>query len=177
MTKQPDADDAKGLVDHSTGEIMQRAYDTTQHQGYAREVLNQYNYIHKTLRNEKDPDSFSRLDGDTLSMVLTELTAYYETAQKWLADEKLHLDDLKLARQFKYNDMYLQFKQRKSETNETARVQAQMLCHKEDEELNLVQHNYNRVTAWKKALGRWIDTCRTQLSWEKTIGNFTQHQQ
>lgn len=172
MAKEESEDDAKGLVDHSTGEIVQKAYVTSQHQNYAREVMAQYNFVHRTLRNEKDPDSFARLDGDTLVMILTELTAYYETSKKWLADEKLHLDDLKLARQFKFNDMYLQFKQRKSETNETARVQAQMLCYKEDEELNSVQHNYNRVTAWDKAVGRWIDTCRSQLSYEKTMGNF-----
>lgn len=154
-------------------EIIGKPYETDDHQHYGNKVLKQYQYVRSMVRDPEEPDTFTRLSPDLLSMMLTELTAYYETAAMWLADEKLHLADLKLAREFKFNDTYLMYKQRKSETNETSRVHAKMICHADDEIINKAQHTYDRVTAWRKAVGRWIDTARTQLSYEKTMANFS----
>lgn len=164
--------DIPSNVDAESGEIMEKPYLTSQHVTFDKEVVKQWNYIHRIVRNEKDPDAFAKLDGDTLSLLLTELTAYYESAGKWLVDEKLHLNDLKLARQFKFNDLYLSYVHRKSETNGTAKIQAQMLCHTDDQEINDATHIYEKVFAWKKAVGRWIDTSRSQLSYEKSMTQF-----
>lgn len=159
-------------IDRATGEVMEKAYETSQHQSFGDELKSQYTYVHRTLRDPKDPHAFQRLAPDTLSMLLTELTAYYESVGMWLADEKLRLSDLKLQREWKYNDLYLEQKQRKSETNETARVRAKMACHQDDLDINKATHSYEWVVAWKKALGRWIDTSRSQLSYEKSMTQF-----
>jgi hypothetical protein len=156
-------------VDKQTGEIMKKPYETSQHTDYGRTVLRQYNYVHKTFRDPEDPDTFARLDPDTLSMSLMELTAIYESLSKWIADEKLHVADMKTARDFKFADLYLQYKKRKSETNETARMQAKMACTEDDERINKVTHDYDLVTAWKKSVGRYHDAVRSQLSYEKSM--------
>lgn len=159
------------LVDKDTGEIVDKVYQTSQHQEVARIVLKQWKYVHDTIKDEKDPDMFARLDGDTLSLMLMELTVMYESLSKWLADEKLHVADLKTALDFKFADTYITFKRRKSETNETARMQAKMACTEDEQELNSVKHDFDRVTAWKKAVGRYHDTVRSQLSYTKTMAS------
>lgn len=157
------------LVDQATGEVMDKPYLTTQHNGIAKVILEQWRYVHKTLRDEKDPDAFARLSGDVLSMLMIELAGMYESLSKWLADEKLHIADLKTALDFKFADEYIAYKSRRSETNETARMRAKMACNKDEVHLNQVKHDYDRVEVWKKSVGRYHDSVRSQLSYEKQL--------
>lgn len=156
-----------------TKQVAVIPYETQQHNDIAKIIMKQWSFVHATLRDEKDPDSFARLSGDGLSLLLMELTAMYESLSKWLADEKLHIADLKTAMDFKFADEYITYKRRKSETNETARMQAKMSCNEDEKELNQVKHNYDRVEAWKKAVGRYHDAVRSQLSYEKQMGGMS----
>lgn len=161
------------LVDKETGEVFDKVYLMPEHQNIGNVVYKQWKYVHETLRDEKDPDAFARLSGDSLSLLLMELTAMYESLSKWLADEKLHVADLKNALDFKFADTYVKFKNRQSETNETARMQAKMACFDDEDELAQVKHNYDRVEAWKKAIGRYHDAVRSQLSYEKQLSGMS----
>lgn len=158
------------LVDKTTGEVFDKAYEMPAHKDIAREIYKQVKYVHDTIKSPDDPDKFARLSPDTLSMVLMELTGMYESLSKWLADEKLHVADLKSALEFKFADVYVMFKRRKSETNETARMQAKMACYEDQQILDKVKHDYDRVTGWKKSVGRYHDAVRSQLSYEKSMG-------
>ena|SRR3990167_4292770 len=158
-------------IDKSTGEVFDKVYLMPQHINYGGEILKQLKYVRDTLKNENEPDKFARLDPDTLSMALMELTAIYESLSKWLADEKLHIADLKTELDFKFADCYIMYKNRKSETNETARMQAKMACIEEQRNLDKTKHSYDKVLGWKKSIGRYHDAVRSQLSYEKSMGD------
>jgi hypothetical protein len=160
-------------TDKDTGEVFDKPYQMPKHINYGTEIMKQLKYVRGTLKDPEDPDRFARLSGDTLSMVLMELTAMYESLSKWLADEKLHVADLKTEMDFKFADQYIMYKNRKSETNETARMQAKMACVEDERHLNKTKHTYDKVTAWKKSIGRYHDAVRSQLSYEKSMGTMS----
>lgn len=161
-------------VDPETGEIL-RPYETKSHLDIKNIVGRQIKYVHETLKDESDPDKFARLSPDVLSMVLMELTAMYESLSKWLADEKLHVADLKTALELKLAEKYCDLKLQ-GETNETARMKAKIFCSDDDMEFNRFKHGYAVVESWKKSIARYHDAVRSQLSYEKSMGMMSRGQ-
>lgn len=151
-----------------TGEVMKR-YELPAHAEIKNAVNKQFSFIKRNFKDPKDPDKFARLDGDSLSMVLMELTGMYEYLGKWLADEKLHLADMKTAYDIKFANRYCELKALKSETNETARMKSTLICADDQDEINQHKHGYNIIEAWKKSIGRYHDATRSQLSYEKSL--------
>jgi hypothetical protein len=132
-------------------------------------VSGQMQYVRENLRDQADLDKFARLSGDELSMCLMELTGMYESLSKWLADEKLHLADLKTALELKFSRHYVALKKQGS-TNETARVWKQRIhCSEDQKELDQYKHGYDVIESWKKSIGRYADAVRSQLSYEKQM--------
>lgn len=154
-------------VDPETGEIL-KPYQTRSHLDIKNIVARQIKYVHETLKDESDPDKFARLHPDTLSMVLLELTAMYESLSKWLADEKLHIADLKTFLELKFSGRYCLLKS-KGETNETARMKSKQFCSEDELEVNRYKHGYDVIESWKKTIARYHDAVRSQLSYEKSM--------
>lgn len=154
-------------IDPETGVIL-AAYETPSHLSIKLLVGAQMEYVNETFRDPDDPDKFARLSGDTLSMVLMELTATYESLSKWLADEKLHLADLKTALELKFADEYLRAR-KLHDTNETSRMKAKLACADDYKELDIYRHGYDVIESWKKSIGRYHDAVRSQLSYEKQM--------
>lgn len=155
-------------IEKSTGEIMKR-YELSAHAEIKKEITKQVNFIIRNFKDPQDPDKFARLDGDTLSMVLMELTGMYEYLGKWLADEKLHIADMETDYDIKFANRYCELKALKSETNETARMKSMLICGDDKKEINQHKHGYNIIEAWKKSVGRYHDAVRSQLSYEKHL--------
>lgn len=155
-------------INKETGEVV-KSYETPEHKNIKVIIEQQVKYVHDTLKEKNDPDKFAKLSPDSLSMVLMELTAMYESLSKWLADEKLHVADLKTARQIKFANHYCVLKAKRGETNETSRMKAQIHCQEYDEEINMYKHGYDVIEAWKKSIARYHDAVRSQLSYEKSM--------
>lgn len=154
-------------------EVVVKSYDQPEHARIGNMILAQLTYLKQTLRDPDDPDIFARLSGDTLSMVLMELTAMYEGLSKWIADENLHVADAKTEYELSIAEAYVKFKNMPSETNETARMKARLFCRDKEEELNKIKASYKKVEMWKKTIGRYHDAVRSQLSYEKSMGTMS----
>jgi hypothetical protein len=158
-------------VNKETGEVV-KPYETPEHLDIKKIIQEQIDYVNSTIR-DKNGEKIARLDGDTLSMVLMELTAMYESLSRWLADEKLHIADLKTALELKFADTYCDIKKINSETNETARMKAKIICGDDQKELDRHKHGWDVIEAWKKSIGRYHDAVRSQLSYEKSLGHMS----
>lgn len=145
---------------------MSKPYETPEHKAIHKHLENCNRYIQETLRDENDADKFARLSPDVLSLVLFELTALYESFSKWLADEKLHLADLKAFYDIQFSSRYLKYK-KEGDTNETARMRAKIDTSQHLDEYNEYRHLFDSVEAVKKTIGRYHDSVRSQLSYEK----------
>lgn len=67
----------KDNIDLSSGEVIEvKPYETEKHLSIKTEIAKQIDYVNRTLKDEGG--ELTRLDGDTLSMVLMELTSYYD---------------------------------------------------------------------------------------------------
>lgn len=162
----------KDNINLNTGEVITtKPYETEDHLSIKTEISKQIKYVNGTLKDEKG--QLARLDGDTLSLVLLELVAYYQYLTAWLADEKLHLADMRTAIELKFAQRYCDLKATKGETNETSRMKSKIYCSKDEDEYNLYRHGYDVIDAWKKSIGRYHDSVRSQLSWEKQIGGMS----
>lgn len=165
------------LIDPQTGEIKDdRPYRSEAHMGFGKTLATYQKYVAETLRDPDNLDNFSKMNPDTLMLVLAELTAMYENLVGFLANQKLWVNDLKTSRQLKFARQYMHYKQMKGHTNETARMQSTIDCEVEDRGIDKAQHVYNTVEAFKKAVGRYHDSVRSVLSWEKTIGSMNRGQ-
>lgn len=156
-------------IDKTTGEVF-KPYESPEHLKIKDIIKEQIQYVHRTLKDSNDPDKFARLDPDTMSLSLVELAAMYESLSKWLADEKLHIADLKTAYEIDFANQYCKLKSINSETNETARMKAKIMCADSEKELNMHKHGYDIIVAWKKSIARYHDSIRSQLSYEKSMG-------
>jgi len=145
---------------------MNKPYETDEHKAIHKHLEQASRYIQETLKDENDNDKFARLSPDVLSLVLFELTALYESFSKWLANEKLHLADLKAFYDISFSTAYLNHK-KQGETNETARMKAKIACSQYVDEINEYRHLFDSVEAVKKTIGRYHDSVRSQLSYEK----------
>ncbi len=156
------------IINHETGEVQSdKPYRSEAHLGFGKTLATYQKYIATTLRDTDDTTLFSKMSPDTLSIVLGELTAMYESLSMFLANQKLWVSDLKTMRQLKFAKQYLAHKA--LHTNETARYKATIDCEEEDKGIDKAQHVYNTVEAFKKSTGRYHDAVRSQLSYEKSI--------
>lgn len=158
-------------VNKETGEVI-KPYETKEHKEILKVINRQVAYVRANIKDD-DQEKIARLSGDALVEVLMTLTGYYEELGKWLADEKLHLADLKSALEIKFAQEYLKTKRIQAETNETARMKAKILCEQDQAELDENKHAVDVIDAWKKAVGRYHDAVRSQLSYEKSLSQMT----
>lgn len=154
-------------IDPETGEYL-KPYEVKSHLAIKKTVERQLGYINTHLRNPEDPDAFARLSPDVLSNMLLDLAGMYEYLSGWLANEKLHISDLKTAYDLKFAETYVELKEG-GETNETARMKAKIECVYDQDEINKFKHGYDVIEAWKKSIGRYHDSVRSQLSYEKSM--------
>lgn len=158
-------------IDKETGEII-KPYDTKEHKEIMKVIARQVAYVRGNIKDD-DQEKIAGLSGDGLVEVLMTLTGYYEELGKWLADEKLHMADMRTALDIKFAQEYIKQKQLKSETNETARMKAKIYCAEDQIELDENKHAVDVIEAWKKAIGRYHDAVRSQLSYEKSLSQMT----
>lgn len=158
-------------INKETGEVV-KPYETPEHQKILKVINRQVAFVRANIKDE-DQEKIARLSGDALVEVLMALTGYYEELGKWLADEKLHIADLRSGLELKFAQEYIKQKQLKSETNETARMKAKIFCEKDQTELDENKHAWDVIEAWKKAVGRYHDAVRSQLSYEKSLSQMT----
>lgn len=158
-------------VNKETGEVV-KPYETPEHKDILKVINRQVAYVRANIKDEEQ-EKIAKLSGDALVEVLMTLTGYYEELGRWLADEKLHLADLKTALELKFANRYCELKQIDSETNETARMKAKVICSDDQKELDQNKHAWDVIEAWKKAIGRYHDAVRSQLSYEKSLSQMT----
>jgi hypothetical protein len=158
-------------IDKETGEII-KPYDTKEHKEIMKVIARQVAYVRANIKDD-DQEKIAGLSGDGLVEVLMTLTGYYEELGKWLADEKLHMADMRTALDIKFAQEYIKQKQLKSETNETARMKAKIYCAEDQIEVDENKHAVDVIEAWKKAIGRYHDAVRSQLSYEKSLSQMT----
>lgn len=159
-------------VNKETGEVL-KPYETPEHKNILKVINRQVAYVRANIKDEEGNELLSGKSGDVLMEHLIVLTGYYEELGKWLADEKLHLDDLKTALELKFSQEYIKQKQVQAETNETARMKAKIFCADDQREVDQNKHAWNVIEAWKKAVGRYHDTVRSQVSYEKSLSQMS----
>ena len=158
-------------VNKETGEIVKR-YDTPEHNNILKVINRQVRYVRENVK-DGDVQKIAGKSGDVLVEILMNLTGYYEELGTWLADEKLHLADLKTALDLKKAKEYIAYKAEEGETNETARMKAMIAVAEDQEQLDQNKHAADVIEAWKKAVGRYHDAVRSQLSYEKSLSQMT----
>lgn len=109
-------------VNKITGEIV-KPYETPEHLKIKDVIKQQIEFVNRNIKDARG-EKISRLNGDNLSKVLMELTAMYETLSMWLADEKLHIADLKTANELKFANEYVSYKNQEGETSLCGRHEA-----------------------------------------------------
>lgn len=157
-----------------TGEIL-KPYETKRHKDVLRVIKRQVEYVRANIK-DGDEQKIAGKSGDVLVEILMVLTGYYEELGKWLADEKLHLADLKTALDLKKAEEYVAYKSEEGETNETARMKALMAVGNQQKELDQNKHAWDVIDSWKKAIGRYHDAVRSQLSYEKSLSQMNRGQ-
>ena len=158
-------------IDPETGEYL-KPYDVKSHLSIKKVIERQLGYINKNLKSPDDPQMFARLTPDQLSNMLLDLAGMYEYLSNWLATEKLHIADLKTGYDIKYTEFYCDLKD-KGMTNETARMKTKLECIPDQDEINMFKHGYDIIEAWKKSIGRYHDSVRSQLSYEKSMSSIS----
>lgn len=154
-----------------TGEIL-KPYETPEHLAIMKVITRQVKYVRENIK-DGDTEKISRHSGDVLVDILMVLTGYYEELSFWIANERLHIADLKTASDLKFSREYLAYKQEEKETNETARMKAKLACEKDQSNLDENKHALDVIDAWKKAIGRYHDAVRSQLSYEKSLSQMS----
>lgn len=158
-------------INKETGEYV-KPYETPEHNDILKVINRQVAYVRANIK-DGEQEKIARLSGDALVQVLMTLTGYYEELGKWLADEKLHLADLKTTLDLKMANAYCDLKKVNSETNETARMKAKIMCGDDQKAIDQNKHAWDVIEAWKKAVGRYHDAVRSQLSYEKSLSQMT----
>lgn len=152
-------------TDLETGEIIdQKPYETDEHRAIKNEVAKQIAYVNRTLKDEEG--QIAKLDGNTLSLVLMELTAYYQYLYNWISNQRLYVSDLKSAYEIKFAKEYVRLKDQ-GKTNETSRMMCKLHCQEDDKEINRQKHGLDVVITWEKSIARYIDAVRSQMAWIK----------
>lgn len=156
------------ITNSETGEILDdKPYRSEQHLGFGGELVAQQRYVRQKLRDPDDPNAFAKLKPDEIMEVLDHLSAYYDRLTEWLANQKLWHSDLKTQYDLKFAQVYLKWKRKQGETNETARMEAKIETNYLLVGIDKCKHQLDTVTAWQKSIGRYHDAARSSLSWEK----------
>lgn len=158
-------------IDKTTGEVM-KPYNTPEHRDFLKVVNRQVAFIKANIR-DGDQEKISGASGDVLVDYLMTLVGYYEELGRWLANEKLHLADLKLSVDLKFANEYIAWKQEEKETNETARMRAKIACGQDQTELDENRHAYDVLTKYEKYISKLHESIRSQLSYEKSLSQMT----
>lgn len=153
----------------STGEYM-KPYELPAHKKVKTEIERQIKFVNTYIK-DSNGEKISNLSGDNLVSCMYQLAAMYEYLGTWLANERLNVDDLKSVLELKIANEYISFKQEEKETNETARMKAKIACQSQQEALDAHRHGYAVVETWKKSIGRYHDSVRSQLSYEKSLAS------
>lgn len=168
MKERDTSGDGIQITNEATGEVQtDKPYRSEEHLGFGSELVRQQRYVRQTLRDPEDPNAFAKLSPDQIIEVLDHLSAYYDRLGAWLANQTLWVSDLKTARELKFAQKYLEWKRKQGETNETARMEAKIAVHELDVGIDKCKGHLDTVLAWKKAIGRYHDAARSQLSYEK----------
>ena len=69
----------------------------------------------------------------------------------------------------KYNKSYISIKKEDKETNETARIRAQLLVSQEQRSIDEAKHTVERVDRWRKTVNSYWETTRSALGLEKSL--------
>lgn len=156
------------ITNPTTGEILPaKAYRTEDHLSFGGELLAQQAYVRDTVRDPDHPDAFAKMTPEQIIDFLDHLSAYYERLGNWIANQTLWHSDLKTQLELKYAQSYLEWKRKKGETNETARMEAKLATNHLSVGIDKCKHQLDTVVAWKKSIGRYHDAARSQLSYEK----------
>ena len=158
-------------VNKQTGEVI-KPYETPEHKEIMKVITRQVKYVRENIKDDED-EKISRHSGDVLVDILMVLTGYYEELSFWLANEKLHIADLKTALELKMAKEYLAWKAEEKQTNETARMNAKVACESDQKEYDENKHAWDVIEAWKKSIGRYHDAVRSQLSYEKSLSQMS----
>jgi hypothetical protein len=158
-------------VNKETGEVI-KPYETPEHKAIMQVITRQVKYVRANIK-DGDEEKLSRLNGDVLVNILMVLTGYYEELGYWLANEKLHIADLKTALDLKFAKEYIAWKNEEKQTNETARMNAKIACENDQRDYDENKHAWDVIEAWKKAIGRYHDAVRSQLSYEKSLSQMS----
>lgn len=158
-------------VNKETGEVV-KPYETPEHTAIMKVITRQVTYVRTYIKDDED-EKISRHNGDTLVDILMTLTGYYEELSFWLANEKLHVADLKTSLELKFAKEYIEFKSEEKQTNETARMNAKIACENDQKNLDENKHAWDVIEAWKKSIGRYHDAVRSQLSYEKQLSHMS----
>ena len=158
-------------VNKKTGEYV-KPYDTPEHLAIMKVITRQVKFVRDNIK-DGDNEKISGQSGDVLVNTLMALTGYYEELSYWLANEKLHVAELKTALDLKFAAEYIAYKKEEGQTNETARMNARIACKDDQEVFDENKHAWDVIEAWKKAVGRYHDAIRSQLSYEKSLSQMT----
>lgn len=156
------------ITEEATGEVQtDKPYRSEEHLGFGAELVAQQRYVRQKLRDPEDPNAFAKLSPDQIIDVLDHLSAYYDRLGAWIANQQLWHSDLKTQLELKFAEKYLEWKRKKGETNETARMEAKIATNDLVVGIDKCRHQLDVVVAWKKSIGRYHDAARSGLSWEK----------
>lgn len=152
-------------------EITIKPYETAKHLAIDVQLSEIHDYIDSTL---KEDNRIARLDGGVLALALSEITAYYESLSEWLAHQRFKINDLKTAYDLGLAGCYVRYKNA-GETDSTAKMLAKIDVGDQEDIINKEKHLFDVVEAVKKTLGRYHDSVRSQLSYEKQQEAFNRH--
>lgn len=104
--------------------------------------------------------------GDTLALILDELTAYYESLAVWLAKQRAAIDTAKTEYDVQHANIYLAYKE-KGRTDGTSKELAKIETIDKKREIDQLRKSFLLIEALKKSIAHYIDSTRSQLSYEK----------
>lgn len=156
-------------IDKATGEIM-KPYETPEHQAILKEINRQVKFVRQNVYDdEKKKNMLEGQSGDNMIEIMTILISFYEMLGRWCADERLHVADMKLDFNEKFANTYINIKKESQETNETARMRAQVACAKDQKAIEEAKHALERIDRWRKAIHSYWETVRSALGHEKSL--------
>lgn len=159
-------------INKETGEYV-KPYETPEHLDILKTINTQVKFVRNNIMSEDGKNLLSGKGGDALVEMLMILSGYYEVLGKWVSDERLHVNDMKSALEIKFANAYCDIKKVNSETNETARMKAKIICQELQNELDQNKHALDVIEKWSKAIGRYHDSTRSALGYEKSLASIS----
>lgn len=156
-------------IDTQTGEMV-KPYESEQHKKIREIVRDQQKFITENVFDEiKQKSMLDGQGGDNLVEIMTILNSYIEFLGGWCTDERLRIADLKVDLDDNTAKYYIKIKQEDKETNETARMRAQLLVSKDQRTIAEAKHMVDRVDRWRKTVNSYWETTRSALGYEKSM--------